>query len=138
MQFKVLLFILLALMVVAFSVLNPQAVAVNFGFWSAPSVPLAAVIIASVAVGALIMALISLPNQLRQALKLRELTRRLEQTSGELQQYTERADQLDQRLEELLAAASEEAGQRLAEQGDCVSLPGSTERRPEGVVQGGN
>lgn len=109
MQFKVLLFIVLALVVVLFSALNPQSVVVNLGFWSAPGIPLAAVIIVSVALGALIMALLSLPNQVKQAFKLRDLNRRLEQNAESLQKETERANELDQRLEEILAAASEQA-----------------------------
>ncbi|MGI6357428.1 MAG: LapA family protein [Bacillota bacterium] len=136
MQLKVLLFIVLALVVVAFSLLNPQAVVVNFGFWSAPSVPLAAVIIASVAIGALTMVLIGLGNQLRQALKMRELTRRLEQATKELQKQTERANLLDRRLEELLAAVSEEAGKLPTGQDDSAPPPAKYPR--EGAVQGGN
>lgn len=120
MQLKLLLFIVLALVVVIFSVLNPQSVVVNLGFWTAPGIPLAAVIIVSVALGALIMGLLSLPNQVKQALKVRELSRRLEQSTESLQKETERANELDQRLEEILAVESQQA------------------TLPEGEVQGGN
>lgn len=121
MQLKLLLFFVLALVVVFFSALNLQSVAVNLGVWMAPGVPLAAVIVVSVAVGTLIMALINLPTQVRQAFRVRDLARRLELAEEALQKETNRANDLDQRLEELLAAESQAAAER-----------------PEGENQGGN
>lgn len=115
MQFKLLVFFVMALIIALFSIQNTQAVTVNYLLGTLTDVPLTAVIIVSVAAGALVMALISVPNQVRQSLRIRELTRKLEVVEEGLQKETQRAQELDQRLEEFLAAQSEAAGETLTE-----------------------
>ncbi len=115
MQIKLLFFFVLALLVAIFSIYNTGLVTVNYLLGTLEGVPLSAVIIVSVAVGSLIMALFSAPNQVRQSLRIRDLTRRLETAEENLQKETARVQELDQRMEEFLAAQSEAAGERLTE-----------------------
>jgi uncharacterized integral membrane protein len=80
-QFYLILALVLAILVAIFAVQNAQEVNVRFLVWTFQS-SVVVVILISLGVGALLAALMSLPQMLRASRRLRESERRLERLAG--------------------------------------------------------
>lgn len=86
MQFYAILGLLFSLIVAIFAVQNSSSVDVKFLTWGFTNVSLVLVIITSVVGGALITFFFSLPNQLRQAMKINNLTMQNKKLTADLAQ----------------------------------------------------
>ncbi len=115
-QFTWIIALLFAILVALFAVQNTTPVTVSFLFWSASQVAVALVIIASVAVGALITMLASLPRLVRGRLRTRALRR-------DLRQYEQRIAELEAELERY---RSRPAVRELPAPGETTSGPSDT------------
>jgi uncharacterized integral membrane protein len=80
-QFYLILALVLATLVAIFAVQNAQEVSVRFLVWTFQS-SVVVVILISLGVGALLAALISLPQSLKSRRRLRESEKRLERLAG--------------------------------------------------------
>jgi uncharacterized integral membrane protein len=80
-QFYVIVALLLAILVAIFAVQNAQEVNIRFLLWTFQS-SLVVVILISLGMGALLAALISLPQTLKARRRFRESERRLERLAG--------------------------------------------------------
>ena len=81
-QFYLILALVLATLVAIFAVQNAQEVSVRFLVWTFQS-SVVVVILISLGVGALLAALISLPQTLKARRRLRESEKRLERLAGQ-------------------------------------------------------
>ena len=82
-QFYVIIALLLATLVAIFAVQNAQEVNIRFLVWTFQS-SVVVVILISLGVGALLAALMSLPQMLRGRRRLRESERQLERLAGQI------------------------------------------------------
>ena len=82
-QFYVIIALLLATLVAIFAVQNAQEVNIRFLVWTFQS-SVVVVILISLGVGALLAALMSLPQMLRGRRRLRESERQLERLTGHI------------------------------------------------------
>lgn len=88
MQFYVILGLLFSLAVAIFAVQNSTSVDVKFLAWGFNDISLVLVIISSAVGGALITLLFSLPKQLRNVMKVNELTTKNQKLTAEVEKLT--------------------------------------------------
>lgn len=89
MQFYVILGLLFSLAVAIFAVQNSTSVDVKFLAWGFNDISLVLVIISSAVGGALVTLLFSLPKQLRNAMKVNDLTAKNQKLTAELEKFTQ-------------------------------------------------
>src|SRR5699024_11771812 len=97
-QWNIVLLIALILLVVIFSVMNVDPVAINFGF-STIQVPLVVVLIVTLLIGVLIAVILSTTIILQNKSEQKKLNRRLEEMEGKSRQ--EREDRSEEHTSEL-------------------------------------
>lgn len=110
-NWKVILGLVLAIIVVIFSAMNMETVTVNFGFHTFKQ-PLIILILISVLIGAILIALFSSGANLSQKHQIRQLSKELDKTKqGQEKNIQDRIKTLQENYESLLSEKEDQINQ---------------------------